>query len=210
MRLAKIFANGSILISNFRFGRVEPYLNCNLLAILAMLLVACTLAPTPANLPPDRLYVLEVSDLHLNHYEHCLALTGLPDACDFETPPPPGKSHQDLLRDYDTLIFLTTLQGIVNRERPQLYDAFWLQKYREADQPYGWLSETEIVELPSLSAVLELFADQAEGLVLWDPAVPATLNVATTMAGVEDLVVLRAGSEITSEVTGRAVKLRLR
>jgi hypothetical protein len=223
MRLAKIFANGSILISNFRFGRVEPYLNCNLLAILAMLLVACTLAPTPANLPPDRLYVLEVSDLHLNHYEHCLALTGLPDACDFETPPPPGKSHQDLLRDYDTLIFLTTLQGIVNRERPQLYlnqvgqppgplgvDAFWLQKYREADQPYGWLSETEIVELPSLSAVLELFADQAEGLVLWDPAVPATLNVATTMAGVEDLVVLRAGSEITSEVTGRlAVKKSL-
>jgi hypothetical protein len=40
-----------------------------------------------------------------------------------------------------------------------------------------------------------------EGVVLWDPAVPATLNVATTIAGVEHLAVLRAGSDITTDVT---------
>ncbi|MCP4284032.1 MAG: hypothetical protein GY792_06230, partial [Gammaproteobacteria bacterium] len=140
--------------------------------------------------------------------------TGKGDGCDEHTPPPAGKTHQDLLRDYDTLTFLTTLQGIVNKNRPQLYlnhdhqrldtpgvDAFWLEKYREADQPYGWLAGTEIIELDTVSEVLDTFVDDVQGLVLWDPAVPATLNVATTIAGVENLPVLRAGSPIIPEVT---------
>lgn len=181
---------------------------------LFALLPACTLTPTPANPPPDRLYVFDVSDLHINHYEHCIAVTGRADSCDANTPPPSGKSHNDLLRDYDTLIFLTTLQGIVNRDRPQLYlnhdhsrndtpgvDAFWLEKYREAGQPYGWLAETEIIELPTFSTVLDTFAGDVRGIVVWDPAVPATLNVATTIAGVENLAALRSGSEITPEIT---------
>src|SRR4030095_8331774 len=107
-----------------------------------------------------------------------------------------------------------TLQGIVNRQRPRLYlyhdhqrldtpgvDAFWLDKYREPDKPYGWLAKTEIIKLADLSAVLDVFAKDLKGIVVWDPAVPATLNVATTIAGVEDLAVLRDGSEITPEVT---------
>ncbi len=190
---------------------------CNFIAlcfISVFILSACTLTPTPANRPPNRLYVFDVSNLHINHYEHCTELTGKGDGCDEHTPPPAGKTHQDLLRDYDTLTFLTTLQGIVNKNRPQLYlnhdhqrldtpgvDAFWLEKYREADQPYGWLAGTEIIELDTVSEVLDTFVDDVQGLVLWDPAVPATLNVATTIAGVENLPVLRAGSPIIPEVT---------
>lgn len=182
--------------------------------LLFILLPACTLAPTPAPSPPDHLYVFDVSELHLNHYEYCLALTGEPSPCPSNGPPPPGKSYQDLLRDYDTLVFLATLQGVVNRDRPRFYlnhdhqrletpgvDAFWLEKYREIGQPYGWLAKTRIIELASLAEVLETFADDVEGIVLWDPAVPATLNVATTMSGVENLAVLRAGSQIEPEVT---------
>ncbi len=181
------------------------------ITLLSLLPLSCMSSPRRT---PDRLYVLDVSDLHLNHYEHCIGLTGEPDQCDADSPPPPGKSYQDLLRDYDTLIFLTTLQGIVNRDKPRLYllhdhqrqetpgvDTFWLEKYREAGEPYGWLADTEIVELTSLAELLDTFADSVEGVVLWDPAVPASLNVATTIAAVEDLAVLRAGSEITSEVT---------
>jgi hypothetical protein len=184
--------------------------------IFLLLLPACALTPTAANPPPKNLYVFDVSNLHLNHYEHCLGLTGQADGCDENTPPPAGKSHRDLLRDYDTLIFLTTLQGVVNRQRPRLYlnhdtqrldtpgvDAFWLEKYQEAGQPYGWLAQTQIIELADFAAVLDTFADEVRGVVLWDPAVPATLNVATTIAGVEDLAVLRAGSQITPVVTGR-------
>ena len=192
------------------------------ISILTWLLLAATLFAAyyflssrfVTSSPPERLYLLDVSELHINHYEHCIAIAGEPGVCDTKTPPPPGKSYQDLLRDYDTLTFITTLQGIVNREQPQLYlnhdhqrldtpgvDAFWLEKYQMADQPYGWLAETEIIELDSLTDVLDIFAGSVDGVVLWDTDVPATLNVATTMAGVENLAVLRAGSAIEAEVT---------
>jgi hypothetical protein len=157
-----------------------------------------------------------VNTLHLNHYEYCIALTGNPSPCPTGGPPPPGKSYRDLLRDYDTLIFVATLQGLVNRDRPRLYlnhdhrrldtpgvDAFWLAKYQEAGQPYGWLADTKIIELDSLANLLETFANDIDGIVLWDPAVPATLNVATTIAGVENVAVLRAGSDIEAQVTAR-------
>lgn len=182
-----------------------------LLIIFITALVSCGQIPPPS---PTHLYVLDVSDLHLNHYEHCIHLTGEPDQCEADTPPPAGQTYRDLLRNYDTLIFLTTLQGIVNRDRPQLYllhdhqrldtpgvDTFWLAKYQEAGQPYGWLAKTDLVELASFTEVLDTFADQVEGVVLWDPAVPATLNVATTIAGVEDLAVLRAGSDLWPELS---------
>lgn len=183
----------------------HPLRSNGLLLLILLLIPACRQNTTT----PDRLYVFDVSELHLNHYEHCLALSGEPDRCDADTPPPAGKSHADLLRNYDTLVLVTTLQGIVNRDRPRLYlnhdrnrngepgvDAFWLEKYQEAGQPYGWLAGTDIVEIDNLAELLELFAGEADGLVLWDAAVPATLNVATTIAGVEDLAVLRAGSEL--------------
>ncbi len=193
--------------------RLRRALGWTLLALV--LLSGCTLTPHPARpSPPERLYVFDVSDLHINHYEHCLGLTGAAEGCHADTPPPPGKSHADLLRDYDTLILLTTLQGIVNREQPRLYlthdyqreetpgvDAFWLARYQEAGQPYGWLAETELVTLDSLEELLAIFGEEVAGLVLWDSAVPATLNVATTIAGVENLAVLRGGSALEAEVS---------
>lgn len=200
-----------------RISRFTLHVPCltSLLLILLSLLPACTLAPVPAHPPaPDRLYLFDVSALHLNHYEHCIALQEEPGICRADSPPPPGKSYQDLLRDYDTLIFVTTLQGLVNRDRPRLYlnhdhrrlatpgvDAFWLDEYRTAGQPYGWLANTEIIELSDLDELLKTFAEALDGVVVWDPAVPATLNVATTIAGVENLAVLRAGSDLTAEVS---------
>lgn len=180
---------------------------------LILVLLLLTFSCQPAPLSPNRLYYFDVTDLHLNHYEHCVAVTGVSDQCDSDTPPPNGKSYRDLLRDYDTLILAATLQGIVNRSQPRLYlnhdrdrddapgvDKFWLEKYQEAEQPYGWLADTEIIEIASLTELLEIFAGEVKGLVLWDSNVPATLNVATTIAGVEDLAVLRAGSDIAPEV----------
>ena len=57
--------------------------------------------------------------------------------------------------------------------------------------------------LTNVIEVVETFRPQLKGVVLWDTEVPATLNVATTIAGVEDLAVLRAGSEIEAEITAR-------
>jgi hypothetical protein len=136
-------------------------------AFLLLLLAACA----PAASPPQTLYIFDAGALHLNHYEYCIGLTGSADGCDETSPPPAGKTHADLLRDFDTLTLLATLQGIVNRDAPRLYllgdhsrsgapgvDEFWLNVYREPNQPYGWLAETEIIELDSLEAVLLTYA----------------------------------------------------
>ena len=170
--------------------------------LVLFFLTAC--APwQPQSAAPQKLYVFDVSDLHLNHY----ALCGGP--CPDDTPPPNGKTYADLLDDYDRLIFLSSLQGIVNKERPQLYlihhpsDQFWLDTYQEAGQPYGWLAETEIIPLSSFGAVLNTFDDQIEGLVEWDDAVPATLNVATTIAGVEGWPIVRRGSALAEALSAR-------
>ena len=164
--------------------------------VLIAIVTAC--APQPAFSPPQKLYVFNVQNLHLDHFEWC----GGP--CSPETVPP--KSYPDLLSDYDTLIFLSSLQGIVNKEAPQLYlihnptDQFWLDTYRTPKKDYGWLGDTEIVELPTLTAVLDTFAADIDGLVAWDDAIPATLNVATTLAGVENLAIVRDGSELQNQL----------
>ena len=40
--------------------------------------------------------------------------------------------------------------------------------------------------LPDLGALVKLAGKRLKGAVIWDPAVPASVNVATTIAGVED------------------------
>jgi hypothetical protein len=180
---------------------------------VVLLLYGCSLLPQAVTPSPSRLYLFDASDIHLNHYEYCIARTGSAGSCDEATLPPDGKTHAELLRDYDTLVLLSTLQGVVNRDQPRLYllgdhsrngapgvDEFWLKVYQERGQPYGWLAQTEIITLTSIVEVLDTFAPALQGVVIWDPAVPATLNVATTMAGVEDRAVLRAGSEINDMV----------
>ncbi len=171
--------------------------------LLALLFLSACAPLRTQSVTPPRLYVFDVSDLHLNHY----ALCGGP--CPADTAPPNGKTFADLLNDYDALIFLSSLQGIVNKKRPQLYlihhpgDQFWLDAYQEAGQPYGWLNQTEIIPLPDFEAVLDTFDDQITGLVEWDDAVPATLNVATTIAGIEDWPIVRRKSALAKVLSAR-------
>lgn len=171
--------------------------------LLAIAILAAACAPRPAPASPQPLYVFDVQNLHVDH----AALCGAP--CPPDTPPPDEKSFADLLNDYDTLIFLSSLQGIVNRDAPRLYlihhptDQFWLDTYRTPNENYGWLAETSIITLPTFEAVLDTFAPEIEGLVAWDDAVPATLNVATTIAGVEGVPIVRAGSSLAQKLAAR-------
>lgn len=100
---------------------------------------------------------------------------------------------------YDCLKFLACLQGIVNREKPVLFiefitenetDAFWYAYLRlEGKLLYGYKRQ----DLESFSDVLNAFTEviRTNGLVLWDEAVPATANVATTVCGVEGWLPVR-------------------
>ena len=96
---------------------------------------------------------------------------------------------------YDHAMAAATMQGIVNREQPALYvlspwskmPAYWLDIFGRNG---GWLAERTQKKLGSLDDLAALAGDRLRGAVIWDPSVPATVNVATTIAGVEDGVVL--------------------
>ncbi|MFQ3549933.1 MAG: GxGYxYP domain-containing protein, partial [Armatimonadota bacterium] len=95
---------------------------------------------------------------------------------------------------YDTLHLIAVLQGIVNREKPQLYinyndvDQFWLDFMRTPD---GYLANADIVKISTPMEAVEIFKDYINGLVVWDESVPATSYIATTVCGVEDLLPVR-------------------
>ena len=96
---------------------------------------------------------------------------------------------------YDEAIAVASLQGIVNREAPRLFvvssknkrPQYWLDILSEDGR---WLKGRERKNLADLHAVVALAGKQLKGAVIWDPDVPASVNVATTIAGVRDAVVL--------------------
>jgi hypothetical protein len=139
----------------------------------------------------------------------------------------------------DLVYFLTTLQGIVNRESPRLYllatfnlfqvelsashreypqteithvDRFWLNDLKKR----GWLEEQDIFRADGLGRLMERFAGEIKGLVQWDLTVPATINGAQTAGAVEHLLPVRRDdapgsfqSRVSRELPGLAVKLDL-
>jgi len=105
--------------------------------------------------------------------------------------------HLDVIdlreKDYKTRLIILSLQGIVNRKEPKLYvlwesrDKFgnpseeWL-KYCESK---GWISYEEI----SIESALKKYKDEIEGFVVYDPNFRHTINVATTMSGLYDVLI---------------------
>jgi hypothetical protein len=87
------------------------------------------------------------------------------------------------------------LQGIINRKEPVLYvlsrndphPAYWLDLLSKEGR---WLQGRPPEALTNLDALVQLAGNGLKGAVIWDPTVPATVNVATTIAGVRDGVVL--------------------
>ena len=98
---------------------------------------------------------------------------------------------------FDTLHCVACLQGIVNRKKPQLYiyygdaDSFWLDKMRAKG---AYLEHVRLMPLKSVEEALSAFAHSIRGAVVWDPDVPSTSNIASTICGVEDLVPVRHDS----------------
>ena len=172
--------------------------------------------PAPQGQDTSPVYVVDLHNHYLDHNEYCRVFSNPGEWCVRFGPHPENKDWDELIYDYDLLNFAATLQGIVNKQGPRLYlihdgehvsggslDRFWLDRFRDGTKPYGWLANREIVELNGLDGLLDTFAADVAGVVLWDTDVPATLNVATTIAGAENLVVVRDGSRIQEQVTAR-------
>jgi hypothetical protein len=120
-------------------------------------------------------------------------------------------------RIWDTMHLLAALQGLANRESPRLYlfycsefgvdtDAFWFDWLRGED---GWLKGAEVRPLADLDDALKQLRGTFEGLVVYDPNVPATAIVASTAAGCEHLLPVRYDAGTNSLFTRLTVKLQL-
>jgi hypothetical protein len=118
---------------------------------------------------------------------------------------------------WDTLHLLAALQGLANRGGPRLYlfycnefdvdtDQFWFDWFRGED---GWLKSTEIRPLTDLAGAILTFRDAFDGLVVYDPNVPATSNLASTAAGADRLLPVRLDRSPTSLFTLLTDRLEL-
>ncbi len=92
---------------------------------------------------------------------------------------------------------LVSLQGIVNRQRPRLYLS-WGGDPTNAE----WL---QTINLPGRTApdpwsIFDRYRSEANGAVVYDPLVPDTINLATTLAGVH-------GGVIATEPLAKALGL---
>ncbi len=102
---------------------------------------------------------------------------------------------------FDEAVAVTSMQGIINRDAPKLYvlaysqspqwPQYWLSKFTTGQR---WLAGRKQTTLPDFAAVAQLATEHGmQGSVVWDENVPATLNVALTAAGVENLAVFSSG-----------------
>ncbi|HOE66300.1 MAG TPA: GxGYxYP family putative glycoside hydrolase [Candidatus Hydrogenedentes bacterium] len=116
---------------------------------------------------------------------------------------------------YDALKFVTALQGVVNRDAPRLIlrlspddssmDAYWLSVLRQ-----GWLKGWALDRVADIGTLLACFPESKRGVVVWDPAVPATANVAATACGVEGWLPVRANSGLHRRLVESGPKLPVR
>lgn len=96
---------------------------------------------------------------------------------------------------YDEAMAAVCLQGLINRQGPSVYvnqeanlqPAYWMEKLSADGR---WLHDAKVDTLHNLDELFELAKKDISGIVIWDTLVPATINVATTIAGVENAVVL--------------------
>lgn len=101
---------------------------------------------------------------------------------------------------WETLHATATLQGIVNRHEPQLYiryvmnerdqnvDDYWWNKYRKSGE---WLSGRDTISQTDIVDVIKIYKKDINGVVVYDPNVASTSNIASSIAGIENLIAIR-------------------
>ncbi len=136
-----------------------------------------------------------------------------PDIFPVSNPPTDPLLVCDITRETpDVQLCVFVLQGLANRKRPALYclynstDTMWLNWIRRN----GYIKSTRSVA--RWTALLPMFRSRYRGLVVTDPALPATKNIANMVASVEDCLVVspRMLRTFAKEWAGLAIKADLR
>ena len=105
----------------------------------------------------------------------------------------------ELLSLWDDIHTATTLQGNVNRYKPRLFfnyivegdrniDSYWWNKYR---QKGAWLSDRDTVVFKNIDDLVQEYKEDINGAVVYDSRVASTSNVASAVAGCDNLIAVR-------------------
>ncbi|MDQ6423023.1 GxGYxYP family putative glycoside hydrolase [Paenibacillus sp. LHD-117] len=83
----------------------------------------------------------------------------------------------------DVKLLFSSLQGIVNRKEPRIY----LLENKEEGK-FKWLNDLDVdyKVRDDYWDILKKFKKEIKGLIIYDPNVPDSINVATTLAGLRD------------------------
>ncbi|MBS4195609.1 GxGYxYP domain-containing protein [Lederbergia citri] len=102
-------------------------------------------------------------------------------------------------------ILFASLQGNVNREQPRIY----LYEDKFGEGKFTWLNELKVpytmVEKPW--DLLLKYKIEVSGIVIYDPEVPDSINVATTLAGLKNAVV--ASPELAEKLSAKPYKFKV-
>lgn len=112
--------------------------------------------------------------------------------CDLDDP-------GELRTAWDDVHAVACLQGVVNRGRERLYvkfverdgrciDEYWWDKFAVEGE---WLHGRETREYADIVSLFEAYKNEVNGVVLYDPGVAASSNLASAVAGVENLIAIR-------------------
>lgn len=113
---------------------------------------------------------------------------------------------EEVKQVWDELHSISTLQGIVNRDEPSLYikyimegdiciDEYWWNKYRCEG---NWLAGKDTFQLKNIDETILYYKNKINGVVVYDPHVASTSNVASAIAGIENLMAIRYDISPTS------------
>ena len=99
----------------------------------------------------------------------------------------------------DRRLMLLTLQGIVNRSQPEIYCLYestvttW-RRYGSTDQQWlDWMLEKRWIQSAvavNNDELLNRYRNRVKGMVITDPDLPASINVATMLASVNEGIVV--------------------
>ncbi len=115
-------------------------------------------------------------------------------------------SPEEVRAAWDHNHAVAALQGIVNKEEPNLYiffvknrnidvDRYWWDKYRSEGE---WLAKRDTIVHHDIVSLFETYRSSLKGAVVYDPQVPATSNIASAIAGIDSLIPIRYDTSANS------------
>ncbi|CAF1016786.1 unnamed protein product [Adineta ricciae] len=116
-----------------------------------------------------------------------LIMTAATNILQYDLRPSTKLSLDDI---YEYAHLLGALSGLANRDAPRLFtiygdsDIRWLSYMSSID----WPEDANYTVISSIVDLVRYFSDDIKGVVLYDPNVPATSNLASTASGVYNLL----------------------